>query len=254
MSADVSKAAGVFVTGTDTGVGKTLVAAALARFLSEQGLRVGVMKPVETGVEDPSGPGQDATLLQWASGGSDDPQTIAPYRMRLPLAPSVAAEKEGVRIDPARIIDAARRLSASNDFLIVEGAGGLMAPLSGGLLMADLARQTGLPLLVVCRPGLGTVNHTLLTVFAARAMEIPLAGFLINGMPRDPDEAESSAPHTLASLASADLLGVLGRVQGDDRQKVEALTSEMAALPTLSWLLANLGLAGKLRKPPEHPI
>ncbi|WP_051360818.1 dethiobiotin synthase [Desulfuromonas sp. TF] len=240
MSADLPKAAGVFVTGTDTGVGKTLVAAALARFLRERGLRVGVMKPVETGVADPSRPGQDAALLQWSSGSGEDPETIAPYRMRQPLAPSVAAEKEGVRIDPARIIDAARRLSANNDFIIVEGAGGLMVPLSGGLLMADLARDIGFPLLVVCRPGLGTLNHTLLTIFAARSMEIPLAGFFINGMPLEPDPAEESAPHTLASLASADLLGVLPRVQGDDRQKVVALAEEISALPTLPWLLANL--------------
>lgn len=248
MSADPPEIKGVFVTGTDTGVGKTLIAAALARFLREKGLRVAGMKPVETGVADPSGPGQDAALLQWACGATEDPETIAPYRMRQPLAPSVAAEKEGVRINTARIIDASRLLSENNDFIIVEGAGGLMVPLSGGLLMADLALQTGLPLLVVCRPGLGTINHTLLTLFAARAMEIPLAGFIINGMPQDPDAAESSAPHTLASLASADLLGVLNRVQGDDRQKVEALTEEIAALPTLPWLLANLGLSEKLQK------
>ena len=248
MSADLPKAAGVFVTGTDTGVGKTLVAAALARFLSGQGLRVGVMKPVETGVADPSSPGPDAALLQWSCGGTEDPEIIAPYRMRHPLAPSVAAEKEGVRIDPARIIDAARRLSVNNDFLVVEGAGGLMVPLSGGLLMADLAREIGFPLLVVCRPGLGTINHTLLTIFAARSMEIPLAGFLINGMPRQPDLAEESAPHTLASLASADLLGVLSRVPGDERQKVAALAKEIGALPTLPWLLANLGVPEQRKK------
>jgi len=251
MSVDLPKPAGVFVTGTDTGVGKTLVAAALARFLGETGLRVGIMKPVETGVEDPSRPGSDATLLQWACDGAGDPEIIAPYRLRQPLAPSIAAEKEGIRIDPARIIDAARRLSANCDFVIVEGAGGLMVPLSGGLLMADLARQMGFPLLVVCRPGLGTLNHTLLTIFAARSMEIPLAGFLINGMPPEPDAAEESSPHALASLASADLLGVLPRVQGDDRRKVAALATEIGALRTLSWLLTNLEIPEQYWKQPQ---
>ena len=245
MPVDHLPSKGVFVTGTDTGVGKTLVAAALIRFMRERGLRAGGMKPVETGVPDPSGPGQDAALLQWASGTPEDPRLVAPYRFRDPLAPSVAAEKEGIRIDSALVVDAARRLSANHDFLVVEGAGGLMVPLSGGLLVADLVKQLGLPLLVVCRPGLGTINHTLLTIFAARAMEIPLAGFVINGMPSDPDEAEHSAPHTLASLASADLLGVLGEVKGTAQECIEALAGQIANLPTLPWLLANLGLNEK---------
>jgi dethiobiotin synthetase len=242
MPADLSPGKGVFVTGTDTGVGKTIVAAALIRFMRDRGLRAAGMKPAETGVADPSGPGQDAALLQWASGIPNDPRLVAPYRFCAPLAPSLAAEKEGVRIDPALVVDAARRLSESHDFLVVEGAGGLMAPLSGGLLTADLVKQLGLALLVVCRPGLGTINHTLLTIFAARAMEIPLAGFIINGMPREPGEAEQSAPHTLASLASADLLGVLGEVTGDPHERIEALAGQIAALPTLPWLLANLGI------------
>lgn len=242
MPADRPSIQGVFVTGTDTGVGKTMVAAALLRFLRERGLRAAGMKPVETGVPDPSGLGQDAVLLQWASRCESDPETVAPYRFRAPLAPSLASEKEGVRIDSALVVDAARRLSASHDFLVVEGAGGLMVPLSGGLLTADLVKQLGLPLLVVCRPGLGTINHTLLTVFAARAMEIPLAGFVINGMPSEPGEAEQSAPHTLASLASADLLGVLGEVKGTVQERIEALAGQIAALPTIPWLLANLGL------------
>lgn len=250
MPVETPPVRGVFVTGTDTGVGKTVVAAALARFLRERDLNVGVMKPVETGVADLAGPGPDAALLQWAAGCENDAELIAPYRLREPLAPSVAAEQAHTRIEMDRIVESARRLAETHDFLIIEGAGGLMVPLSGGLLMADLAREMGFPLLVVSRPGLGTINHTLLTVFAARAMEIPLAGFVINGMPEHPDAAEQSAPHALASLASADLLGVLGRVEGDDRSKAEALAGEIASLPTLPWLLANLGLTGQPSKQP----
>jgi dethiobiotin synthetase len=240
MPADVSR--GVFVTGTDTGVGKTLVAAALARHLQSSGLDVGVMKPVETGVTDPDRPGSDAALLQWAADCSDDPELIAPYRLRAPLAPALAAEEESVRIDLAHIVETARSLSKRHDYTIIEGAGGLMVPLAGGLLVADLVLHLGLPLLVVCRPGLGTINHTLLTVHAARTMGIPLAGFIINGMPQQPDAAEALAPHNLASLASADLLGVLPKVEGSEQEKVKALAEAIAGLPTLPWLHAALGI------------
>jgi len=233
---------GVFVTGTDTGVGKTLVAAALARHLRISDLDVGVMKPVETGVTDTSRPGTDAALLQWAACCGDDPALIAPYRFRAPLAPSLAAKEEAITIDLAHIVETARLLSDRHDFTIFEGAGGLMVPLAGGVLVADLVLQLNLPLLVVCRPGLGTINHTLLTVHAARTMGIPLAGFIINGMPQQPDAAEALAPHNLASLASADLLGVLPRVDGDEREKVEALADAIAGLPTLPWLLGALGI------------
>lgn len=240
MPADASR--GVFVTGTDTGVGKTLVAAALARHLRKRNLDVGVMKPVETGVTDPGRPGGDATLLQWAADCTDEPTLIAPYRLQAPLAPALAAEEESVRVDLAYIVEVARTLRERHDFTIIEGAGGLMVPLAGGLLVADLILQLGLPLLVVCRPGLGTINHTLLTIHAARTMGIPLAGFIINGMPLQPDTAEALAPHNLASLASADLLGVLPRVAGDEREKVEALAEAIAGLPTLPWLHGALGL------------
>ena len=240
MPAESNRPRGVFVTGTDTGVGKTLVAAALARFLSDRGVDVAVVKPVETGVDAPAAPGPDARLLRWASryAGSDD--RLAPLRLRLPLAPSTAAEKEGRRIDPGALQAAIADVAGRAQFTIVEGAGGLMVPLAGGYLTADLVRDSGLPLLTVCRPGLGTINHTLLTLFAARTMDIPLAGFLINDMPVPPGEAEESAPHTLASLASADLLGVLTHVAGSEEQKVEALAGQIRTLPTLPWLLAAL--------------
>ncbi len=233
---------GIFVTGTDTGVGKTLFAAALARFLRERGIDAGVMKPVESGVENPSELGPDGRLLKWASGTTDDDALICPYRLRAPLAPSEAARRESVHIDFGHLGQVAQQLASKHEFLIVEGAGGLMVPLAGGLLVADLARDIGLPLLTVCRPGLGTINHTLLTLFAARTMEIPLAGFMINNMPKEPNDAEKGAPHALASLASADLLGVLDHVSASPEEQVEALAAQLNALPSLPWLLAALGI------------
>jgi len=240
MPAESSR--GVFVTGTDTGVGKTLVAAALTRYLRREGVDVGVMKPVESGVTSPATLGPDAALLQWAAATEDSPDLVSPYRLCAPLAPSLAAQEAGERIDLERIGAAKVALEQRHEFLVVEGAGGLFVPLAGGLLVADLVLQLRLPLLVVCRPGLGTINHTLLTVHAARTMAIPLAGFIINGMPSHPDAAEASAPHTLASLASADLLGVLPRVDGNDRAKVATLSAAIDSLPTLPWLRMNIGL------------
>ncbi len=233
---------GIFITGTDTGVGKTLVAAALACHLRRRGLKVGVMKPCETGVADPSRPGDDARLLRWAANSSDDDDLLAPCRLSEPLAPALAAERQGMVIDPHRIVNAYARVALGKDLVLVEGAGGLMVPLRGGYLVADLARQLGLPLLVVARPGLGTINHTLLTVFAARAMDLPVAGFMINRMPALPDAAEAAAPHWLASLASADLLGVLPDVDGTPEARVEQLADALAGLPTLAWLMHAIGL------------
>jgi dethiobiotin synthetase len=233
---------GIFVTGTDTGVGKTLVAAALARYLTRRGMTVGVMKPCETGVGDPAEPGDDARLLRWAAASGDDDALVAPYRLAEPLAPALAAERQGVVIDPARIVEALARIRRGKQLVLVEGAGGLMVPVRGGYLMADLARHLALPLLVVARASLGTINHSLLTVFAARTMELPVAGLMVNRMPVCPDTAEAEAPHLLASLASADLLGVLPEVDGSPEDQVEQLADALDMLPTLSWLLHAIGL------------
>lgn len=235
-----NKPKGLFITGTDTGVGKTLVAATLSLYLRNAGVDVGVMKPAETGLEDTSVLGPDAELLRWASNSRDSEEEICPYRFSAPLAPSVAASKEQVRINYTDLVTQGKKLIDRHEFTIIEGAGGLMVPLAGGLLMADLARELGLPLLVVSRPNLGTINHTLLTLFAARAMEIPVAGYMINRMPQEQGLAEETAPHSLASLTTEDLLGVLSDVDGDDRQKVQALTDELTTLPTLPLLSFHL--------------
>lgn len=242
MSAAAEAGSLVFVTGTDTGVGKTSVAAAIARLLRNRGIDVGVMKPVETGIADPQLPGPDASLLAWAAGCDDPPELFAPCRFRLPVAPALAAEKDGARIAVPELVAAARELARRHDIVLVEGAGGLMVPLAGGLLIADLVQQLGARLLIVARSDLGTLNHTLLTVFAARQMEIPLAGVIINRMPTDPDAAQADAPHSLASLASADLLGVLPEVTGSAREQIEALANQLQQSPTLPWLLNGLGL------------
>lgn len=239
---NVAKPKGLFITGTDTGVGKTLVAAALSLFLREKNIDVGVIKPAETGLEDPSQLGPDAELLRWASGSQDAPADISPYRFKAPLAPAVASNKEQVRINYTDLISQSKQLIDRHEFTIVEGAGGLMVPLAGGILMADLARELELPLLVITRPNLGTINHTLLTLFTARAMELPVAGYIINRMPEVQGLAEETAPHSLASLTTENLLGVLSQVGGDDQDKAKALAGELPNLPTFPLLKTHLPL------------
>lgn len=233
---------GLLVTGTDTGVGKTLVTAALAKILSRRQLRVGVMKPVETGIDDPSRLGPDAQLLARHADCQAPIEQISPYRFQLAASPDLAARHAQETIHPAEIISAEEQLAENHDFMLVEGAGGLMVPLRGGYLIADLARELDYPLLVVTRPSLGTINHTLLTVHAARTMELEVAGMIVNRMPDAPDEIEKSAPHALASLASTDMLAVTPEIAGDDDQKVERLAAALEESPTFGWLLSALGL------------
>jgi len=235
---------GIFITGTDTGVGKTIVAATLARLLCVRGLRVGVMKPVTSGCREEDGRlySDDAQLLCQASGAaySDD---IAPYCLREPLAPAEAAKLDGVRVDFNRIRESFERLSASCDFIIVEGAGGLMVPLAGGMLVADLAQQLQLPLLVVARPDLGTINHTVLTCFAARQMELPLAGVIINNYPVSPGLAERSAPHHIGSLCGAPVLGIWPhRDDLDELELVDGLVDWLDGQAETDIVLRELGV------------
>jgi dethiobiotin synthetase len=238
-------AKGIFITGTDTGVGKTMVSAALARLLMLHDLKVGVMKPVTSGCREVDGRlvSDDAELLAWAAGipVTDD---VAPYLLREPIAPSAAAEKDGVRVDFNRIREAYASLAASHDLVIVEGAGGLMVPLSGGMLVADLVNQLNLPLLVVARPNLGTVNHTCLTCFVAKQMGLDLRGVIINNFPNLPDLAEQTAPHLIDSLCGAPLLGRFPALPDDNPQVLVAnLAAWLETQPSTRILLRQLGLS-----------
>lgn len=235
---------GIFVTGTDTGVGKTIVAATLARLLRMNGISVGVMKPVTSGCREENGRlvSDDALLLCQAAGTelSDD---VAPYRLREALAPADAARIDGVRIDFSAIKASFERLAATYQYVIVEGAGGLMVPLSGGLLVADLARELELPLLVVARPGLGTINHTVLTCFSAQQLGLQVAGVIVNGMPDQPGLAEKGAPHQIGSLCGASVLGVWPQCGNDDEiEMVDELAAWLDGQAETGIVLRELGV------------
>ncbi len=186
---------GLFVTGTDTGVGKTEVSCALLSGARAAGLDVAAMKPAESGVT-PGAP-TDAGRLAAAAGAGDDPALVCPYRFDAPLAPAVAARLDGVEVRLEVILDAARALAARHAALLVEGAGGLLVPLTERATYADLAVALGLPVLVVARAGLGTVNHTALTVEALRARGLAVAGVILN---RAAAVDDPSVPHNAAEI------------------------------------------------------
>ncbi len=168
-----------FVTGTDTGVGKTYVCAALLRSAVASGLRAAAQKPAETGVAQEGLP-EDARQLLSACQRPLDPEDVCPFRYREALAPAVAHERRLRRFDLDVIRRGAERLRADADLLLVEGAGGLLCPFPDGLSGADVAACLQLPLLVVARNALGTVNHTLLTLAEIRRRGLPLAGVVLS--------------------------------------------------------------------------
>jgi len=219
---------GIFITGTDTGVGKTYVACGIARELRNQGIDVGVMKPAETGCGMRNGVlyPKDARALARSAEVHDSIRRINPYRFRTPVAPLVAAGLERKRIDPARIIRCYKALSEKHDFMIVEGAGGILVPLRRDMTFLDLCREIGLPVLIVARPNLGTINHTLLTVQALQQSRIPVAGICINdsrGARRGVAERTSLA--VIEDLSKAPVLDRIGHGMHDFRNLANRLMS-----------------------------
>lgn len=182
-----------FVTGTDTGVGKTTVATAVLAAASARGLRTGCMKPAESGcARNANGElmPADALALRAASNMGQALESVCLYRFAAPVAPGVAADQCGEEISIERIKAGFAALAAEQpDVALVEGAGGLLVPLGRGVMVADLAQSLDIPLLVVGRPGLGTINHTLLTIEVARARGIDVAGFIFSAHAADMDEA-----------------------------------------------------------------
>ncbi len=194
---------GVFVTGTGTEVGKTVVAAAIARTYAAAGRSVTVFKPALSGLDEPGEP--DHELLRRAAGSSQSDHEIAPYRYGPPVSPHLAAELAGEPIDPERLRGAAAAAGAGADRLVCEGVGGLLVPLTSDYLVRDLARDLALPLVIAAGPGLGTISHTLLTLEAARAAGLGVAAVVLTPWPLEPGAIESSNRETIAELGAVDV-------------------------------------------------
>jgi dethiobiotin synthetase len=219
---------GLFVTGTDTGVGKSVVAAAICAGLAAQGRRVAAFKPVVTGLDDPPGEWPyDHELLASVTG--QEPSAVAPWQFAPPASPHFAAELAGVTLEPPELLAAARRAGAYADALVCEGVGGLMVPITTGYLVRDLAIDLELPVVVAARTGLGTINHTLLTVEAARTAGLNVAGVVMTPWPDQPAQIERSNRETVERLSGVPVSGL----PPTDR---EALAATGASLPLEDWL------------------
>ena len=217
---------GVFVTGTDTGVGKSVVAAAICAVLAARGEPVAALKPAVTGLDDPPGDWpHDHVLLARATGGRQTPDEVAPYRFGPAVSPHYAAELAGETIEPARILAGAR----GHELLVCEGVGGLMVPITTGYLVRDLVVDLGLPVVIAARTGLGTINHTLLTVEAARAAGLTVAGVVMTPWPSEPEPIERSNRETIERLAGVP-------VHGLPPTDPESLAAAGRSLPLGDWL------------------
>ena len=190
---------GLFVTGTGTEVGKTVVASVIANAARTRGDRVAVFKPAVSGLDDhplrpeiwdsaPELP--DHALLRLAAGSKQGDELVAPYRYGPAVSPHLAAELAGERIDPDRLRGAALAATEDADLLVCEGVGGFLVPLTADYLVRDLARDLALPVVVVASPGLGTINHTLLTIQAVRAAGLEVAGVVLTPWPAEPSTME----------------------------------------------------------------
>jgi len=206
------------VTGTGTGVGKTVVAAVIAHTLAEEGKRVAVFKPAVTGLDDYAADGPqsepigrfeahrpDHVVLREAARSSQGDEEVAPYRYGPPMSPHLAAELAGEQISREHLLDAARTAATGADALVCEGVGGLLVPLIPTYLVRDLAADLALPLVIAAAPGLGTINHTLLTIEAARSAGLNVEAVVLTPWPRIPSPVEESNRQTIATLGEIEI-------------------------------------------------
>lgn len=209
-------ARGIFITGTDTGVGKTVVSAGLALALKGRGMRVGVMKPVATGCLGDDGRlvSLDAVYLFEAAENEYAPLT-SPVRFRNPVAPSIASIYEQKEVDLEAIRKAYRELQKYYDYLIVEGIGGILVPIKKNFLVANLVREMGFPIVIVSHVSLGAINHTLLTVDAALMRGFLIQGIIFNRAPLvNFSLAELTNPRVIHELTGLPVLGTLPEIEG----------------------------------------
>jgi dethiobiotin synthetase len=238
-----NNARGFFITGTDTGVGKTIITAALIKAAKFFGLSACGMKPIETGclkskfkvkssklkVKEEVLIPSDGMFLRKIAGMNDPIDLVTPIRFQNPLAPFPASEIDGIPVDIDKIKTAYSELSKKYDAIFVEGIGGLLVPIKKDYSVLDLARDFGLPIIIVSRPGLGTINHTMLTVNYAIKEGLPVAGIIINhSQPSKSSLAEETNPEVIRQLSTVPLLGIFPHLD-----KLDADIIEEAAKKTL---------------------
>ncbi|MDE1867276.1 MAG: dethiobiotin synthase [Thaumarchaeota archaeon] len=213
-----------FITGTDTGVGKTAITAALAASLRKRNIDVGVMKPVASGIARKTGfRSSDVTLLHEAAQVNDNEEMINPVFLPLPVSPFDAAKILNLKIDMKIVFERFHSLLKVHQMLLVEGIGGIMTPIARDFFVADMIKEMGLETIIVTRATLGTLNHTVMTVRMCKEYGIPVKGIIINYFDEKGSPAERNAPSTLHEITGLTILGTVPFVK--DYQKLETMTS-----------------------------
>jgi dethiobiotin synthetase len=232
-----SELRGCLVTGTDTGVGKTVLAAAITAALRSRGIDVVALKPVITGLDEPASAEwpHDHELLARAAGTTADRVTLERYGP--PVSPHLAAELAGRPINRARLVAGIRSTAAEHELVVVEGVGGLLVPLADGFDVRDLARTLRLPVLVTARPGVGTINHTLLTLAAAKAAGLEVQAVVVTPWPPWPSDIERSNRATIAGRGGVPV-EILPQIE---RPEPHALAAAAESLPLERWCAEWLG-------------
>jgi dethiobiotin synthetase len=221
---------GVFVTGTDTEVGKTVLAAAICAAADAKGIRVAAFKPVVTGLDEPivDWP-RDHELLAATANVGQTPEDVAPHRYGHAVSPHLAEALAGESVEPDALVEAARVQAERADALVVEGVGGLLVPLTKDYLVRDFAGELSLPVVIAARPGLGTINHSLLTIEAARAVALRIQAVVLTPWPDEPADIHRSNLETIERFGE---VPVIGLPQTDPAGLAEA----GAVLPVSDWL------------------
>src|SRR3954462_7972319 len=205
----VARLRGICVTGTGTGVGKSVLSAAVCAALADRGVNAAALKPVITGLDERGGdwPLDDELLAKHASAGQSR-EEVSPHRFGPPVSPHLAAEMAGEQIEPLALAREAREVAHQADALVCEGIGGLMVPLAGGFVVRDLAVELDLPLVIAAQTGLGTINHTLLTIEAARAAGLNVTGVVMTPWPDDADDMQKNNRETIERLGEVPVYGL----------------------------------------------
>ena len=212
INLDIPKAKGLFITGTDTGVGKTLIAGTIAKILAASGRKVGVFKPIASGCRKTRQGlvSDDAEFLAYCANSQFPLSVVNPVTFETPAAPILCQHQENCKVDFEQISSTYRHICENSDVVIVEGIGGIRVPISEDVDVLDLAKAFGLAVIIVARPGLGTINHTLLTIDALRIADLTLAGVVINGYDESrADLAETTAPRIIAQCGDTSILAVV---------------------------------------------
>lgn len=231
---------GIFITATDTNVGKTVIAAGLTAALRSLGVNAVYFKAVQSGCPEENGHliATDARLAQSLAGLAEPLTMLTPVVLKLPLAPAVAAAQAGLTIKLEVIAQAYRALASRYDFLVVEGAGGLYVPLvDNNFLVLDLARWLNLPVLVVARPGLGTINHTVMTVKTLEQAGVPVVGIILNQYPEHPNLATRTNPEIIEAISGRPILAkvpVMADLESEPG-KAALITALQTIFTTPAW-------------------